>query len=191
MTMSRNFSEQGGGRRETRPLRRAGLQRPAHQVVNAIRVDVLEAEPLVQSERWIEPFDMDRDGLTGRASAVEHFPNERRADTGATAVGHESDVDETDLIAPVIDPEPADCLSVTLDDVPLARRVMLGVMLKLRGKLLIEKRRPLRVVERKLPHLLLASEVVETAHEIVVGLSGRAERDSRWNHAAARTVMTT
>jgi hypothetical protein len=49
---------------------------------------------------------------------------EHRSDPGTQALRHQGDVDDADLIAPFIDPEPADGLAVPFDDVPLAGRIV-------------------------------------------------------------------
>src|SRR3954453_21949961 len=58
------------------------LRRPAHQEVDAVRVDFLESEPLVKAQRRVEGLDMDRDRLSGGASAIEHLMQQARSDAG-------------------------------------------------------------------------------------------------------------
>src|SRR4051812_29752134 len=104
---------------------------------------------------------------------------------------HQRDVDDADLIAPFVDPEPADgltvALDIALDDVPFARRIVDSVVLELRGKLLVEEHLLLRLIERKARHLLGARRLVEPAHEIVIGV-GSGAKDDRFEHALYPTT---
>ena|ERR1051325_3438084 len=152
-------------------------RRPLHQEVDAVRVDVLEAETLVEAEGGVEAFDMDGDGLPRRLSSGENIAHERRSDAAAAAFVDEGDVDEADLVLPLVDPDAADGLAIPLDDVALAGRVVKAVVLELRGELLIEELDLLGLVVRKVLHLLRSRGVVETAHEVVVGIGGGTEND--------------
>src|SRR5687767_11722305 len=90
-------------------LRSAGGGRrlPAHEVIHAVRVDVLEAEALVEAQRGIEAFHVDGYGLTGLPPPLQDLLDQPRSDSAAAGLGHEGDVHEADLVLPFVDPQPA------------------------------------------------------------------------------------
>ena len=55
-------------------------RRPPHQVVNAVRVDLLESKALVEAKGGIECLDVDGDRLAGSIAAVDHLVKKHRSD---------------------------------------------------------------------------------------------------------------
>jgi hypothetical protein len=102
---------------------------PLHEKVHAVRIDVHEPKAQIKAERRVVSLDVNGDRLAGACAARKDVVEEHRADSRTAPFGHERDVDEADLILPLVDPETADGRAVFLDDVALAGRIVKLVVL--------------------------------------------------------------
>src|SRR5205085_9766388 len=76
-------------------LRRCGA--PLHDVVDAVRVDVLKAEAVVEMPRGIEVLDIDRHHFPVARRFIEDFLQQLPAESLSTKLRHQSDVDDLDF----------------------------------------------------------------------------------------------
>src|SRR4051812_27481763 len=98
------------------PTRRFSLRRrPAHQIVDALILDLHEAETMVETHRRVEFFHIDGHRLAGAPGLVEQVAEQRRAQSAAAMLWQERYVHDVVLALPAMEIETAGRRTAALD----------------------------------------------------------------------------
>src|SRR5690349_959943 len=139
---TRRSSPEAPPRRAARAsARRAAVlrHRPAgmlQQQIHALVLDLAEAEAVIERERRVHAFDMDRYGLSGGGRLRDHVEQQCGAETSPARRRQERDVDDAKLTRPSGDVKAADGLVLMFDDEPFGAVVKMAIMGALGGELL-------------------------------------------------------
>ncbi len=152
-----------------------GVGGPFHQVVDALFLDFLEAQPKVKAHRWVVVLDVDPHQQASFLTFSQDFLHNRTAQPASAVLRQQSNIDQPDLVLSAIDVQTTNRLVIQQDEIKRRPWKMLQVVFVLGVELELQEVFFLLLRPRHRRHLFGTGRGVDLAQNEPIRIGDRLQ----------------